>query len=174
MATAFDAAMDFTLPAEGRFVDDPDDAGGPTMEGITQAVYDRYRLSIGEINQSVELMTDSERDAIYSQQYWIPAHCNEMPVQLAVCHFDWAVNHGVTGAIETLQKILQVTADGNFGPKTRSAMLSADVDTIVSNYLDARRAWYKQRVIDVPSQQKFLNGWLKRVDDLESYIATLT
>lgn len=170
MTTPLDTALAFTLPAEGGYVDNPNDSGGATNHGITQATYDRYRLSTGDLNQSVKLISNDEVGAIYSSMYWIPAHCNEMALKLSVCHFDWSVNHGVQGAIITLQDVLGITGDGVFGPQTRSAMLSEDTTYIVTNYLNVRRQWYKNRVIQEPSQSEFLDGWLKRVDDLQAYL----
>lgn len=174
MSTLFETALAFTLPTEGGFVNDPDDSGGATNHGITQVTYDRYRLSLHEMNQSVQSITDDEVSAIYEQVYWTPAHCAEMPLQLAVCHFDWAVNHGVAGAIKTLQQVLSVADDGVFGPQTSSRLQqsarASNLPILIGDYLDARRAWYEQRVMDVPSQMKFKAGWLHRVNDLQTYV----
>ena len=167
------SSLAFTLPAEGGFVDNPLDSGGATMHGVTQTVYDRYRLSIGELNQSVRLISDDEVQHIYSEMYWTPAHCPDLSERVGICHFDWAVNHGVSGAIETLQGVIGVTQDGIFGQMTANAVQAMDESTLIVDYLDARAAWYKQRVVNDPSQSVFLTDWLNRVQTLREYLATL-
>jgi lysozyme family protein len=167
-------ALAFTLPAEGGFVDNPVDPGGATCQGVTQATYDRYRASINELNQSVRLIAPLEVQDIYREMYWVPACCDQLSNRLGVVHMDWSVNHGVSGAIVTLQGVVHVTQDGIFGPMTLQAIEARDENTVISNYLDARRAWYRAHVEAVPSQQIFLNGWLKRVDNLQAYVNGLS
>jgi len=174
---ALQTALFFVLREERGYVDNPADHGGPTNQGITQVTYDRYRSSLGELNQSVKLIAPGEVQAIYSEMYWTPAHCPVMPLTLAVCHMDWAVNHGVTGAMETLQQALAVPADGVFGPLTAAAMQSAtanDLGDLIETYLDLRRQWYQNDVSRDPSQGEFLEGWLGRVQRLSDYLATLS
>ncbi len=171
--TAFDLALKFTLPQEGGFGDNPNDAGGATNHGITQATDDRYRNSRGELNQSVELLTSVEEADIYSQMYWMPAHCSELPTKLAICHFDWAVNHGVHGAICTLQEAVDVPTDGVFGPITRTAVGALTQDVILTSYLALRRNWYKQYASAHSTQREFLEGWLSRVKSLQQYLEAI-
>ena len=90
-------ALAFTLPAEGGYVDNPDDDGGATDHGVTQHVYDFYRAAKGLPVQSVAQITDAEVHDIYQTKYWIAGHCGELGDALGVCHFDWCVNHGEIG-----------------------------------------------------------------------------
>ena len=166
-------ALNFTLPAEGGFVDNVHDAGGATNHGITQATYDRFRNSKGLAPNPVKDISDSEVQTIYEQMYWIPAHCAELPPKLGICHFDWSVNHGVPGAIKTLQDTLGIKADGIFGVATRTALENVPDEELVGAYLDARRTWYRARVQQKPDQEVFLNGWLNRVDELQKYVDSL-
>jgi lysozyme family protein len=170
---SLDAALAFTLKEEGGYVDDPDDSGGATNHGVTQDTYDHYRLNHGLQIKDVREIADHEVSDIYGSMYWLPAHCAELPPKLGICHFDWAVNHGVRGAIETLQTALYVTADGIFGAQTRAALEKEPEAETIKEYLDNRREWYRERVRHVPSQAKFLNGWLGRVDRLDKYLESL-
>ena len=117
--TNLQTALTFTLHEEGGLVDNPADPGGRTNHGITQATYNRYRNSLSLQAGDVADISDYDVEAIYSEMYWTPAHCPDLRLKLAVCHFDWAVNHGVTGAVLTLQTALGVTADGYLGHKAR-------------------------------------------------------
>ena len=166
-------ALGFTLKEEGGYVDNPNDEGGPTNHGITQATYDDYRKSHGLQVQPVNLITDSEVEDIYAYIYWAPAKCQLLPERLGICHFDWSVNHGLSGAMETLQRALGVTADGIWGSQTAAAVSLADEMAVVTEYNSLRRAWYRNRVMEKPNQAEFLPGWLKRVDQLDAYVEAL-
>ncbi|MHB8406304.1 MAG: glycoside hydrolase family 108 protein [Gammaproteobacteria bacterium] len=175
--TPFQTALFFVLREEGGYVDNPADHGGPTNQGITQATYDSYRRSTGKSAETVALIAPPEVLDIYSEMYWLPAHCQALPLTLAVCHFDWTVNHGVTGAIRTLQQVLSVEEDGVFGPMTAAALQSAgaqDLPALIESYLELRRQWYQNFVSRDPSQDQFLEGWLSRVNRLTDYLATLS
>ena len=170
---SFSQALAFTLKEEGGYVDDPADRGGATNRGITQATYDTYRHHKGLPAHGVRDIEDLEAADIYQAMYWSPAHCAELEARLGICHFDWAVNHGVHGAVATLQQALGVSPDGIFGPATRVALGSKPPEQTITNYLAIRRRWYMDRVNAEPDQAKFLAGWLGRVDRLESYLENL-
>jgi lysozyme family protein len=165
--TAFDLALAFTLTAEGGYVNDPADHGGATNKGITQATYGAWRESQKLPLRTVELLTSAETADIYRECYWNPGRCEQLPIRTAVVHFDWCVNHGVSGAIKTLQQVLGLEADGVWGPKTAQAVASHP-DPYYA-YINARRAWYTARVQAKPNQAKFLTGWLARCDKLQKY-----
>lgn len=166
-------ALTFTLPAEGGWSDNPADPGGATNHGITQATYSRYLKSKGLADRSVKDIEDFEIQDIYSEMYWIPSHAGELSVRLGVVQFDTAVNTGCPRAIKILQDSLGVTADGVFGVATRTALDDIPDEEICSAMLDARRTFYRALVTEKPNLEQFLNGWLKRCDQLQKYILTL-
>ena len=55
--------------------------------------------------------------AIYRQRYFKPSMCTAFTAPLALMHFDAAVNHGVSAAIQMLQGVARVTVDGEIGPE---------------------------------------------------------
>jgi lysozyme family protein len=171
--SALATALIFTLKEEGGYVDNPHDHGGATNHGVTQATYDAWRDSQKKKHRSVTKITDAEVQAIYGERYWTPGQCGVMSPALSVCHFDWCVNHGVTGAIETLQQALKVTVDGDLGPKSLAALKAQDMGTFWKDYNGLRRSWYEARVKAHPDQGVFLKGWLARVDRLDSYVGGL-
>jgi lysozyme family protein len=78
--------------------------------------------------------------------YWLPAHCDALPVKLAIAHFDTAYNEGIGEAIEILQHCLGVETDGEWGPITASALqtaLAGDEGGILESYLSRRVAVYQ-------------------------------
>lgn len=169
---SFAQALAFTLKEEGGYVDDPRDRGGATNQGVTQATYDRYRRGKGLTPRDVRGMDSDEVADLYQSLFWSPAHCDALARPLSICHFDWAVNHGVPGALRTLQGALGVAADGVFGPDTQAAADAADPMPTVARYLGLRRAWYLAHVEAEPDQGKFLAGWLARIERLQTYLET--
>lgn len=170
---SFDAALKFTLSEEGGFIDNPHDSGGATNHGVTQAVYDDYRDTKSLPHQSVQLITDAETRELYENNYWEPSRAQTMHSPLDVCHFDWSVNHGIQGALKTLQAALGVEADGIWGSETASALAISDPVETAQAYNTLRREWYKNRVKTRGDQAVFLTGWLGRVDRLDAYCDTL-
>lgn len=164
------AALAFTLKEEGGYVDDPDDHGGATNQGITQVTYDTWRDSDSQPRQSVRKISDEEVQGIYGEMYWMPGHCPALSPALAIAHFDWCVNHGCAGAIATLQQLLHVAADRVFGPATAAALAAQDDGGLWRSYDALRRGWYRAQVVAHPDQAAFLQGWLARVDRLDSYL----
>ena len=169
----FALALKFTLFAEGGYSDNPADGGGPTNYGITQATWDAYTAAQGLASSPVSGLPLSTAKVIYQQMYWEAGHCPDLPEKLAICHFDWCVNHGVVGAAFTLQTALDVAQDGNVGPITIAAAAKCDVWPTVVKYLQLREDWYQQDVVQNQSQQVFLDGWLTRVDNLRDYLENL-
>ncbi|HEY1774251.1 MAG TPA: glycosyl hydrolase 108 family protein [Gammaproteobacteria bacterium] len=168
----FDEALKFTLEEEGGYVDDPRDRGGATTQGVTQTSYESWRKSHDLAVQDVRLISDSEVRDLYRERFWEAGHCAELPMPLAVAHFDWCVNRGPGGALETLQEALGVTRDGLWGPATASAAAKS-APTVYIRYDALRRQWYLKRVAEAPDQAAFLKGWLKRVGRLDTYIEGL-
>jgi lysozyme family protein len=174
---AFSKALAFTLREEGGFVDNAHDHGGRTNHGITQAAYDEWRVKQGLGFADVAVIQGEEVARFYSD-IWIGAHCDDMSLGLATCHFDWSVNHGigryhVAGSLETLQETLQVEVDGVYGAKTRAALLALDHDDLWKEYETLRREWYQARVKSHPDQAVFIHGWLGRCDRLDAYVDNL-
>lgn len=167
----FGTALIFTLQAEGGYVDNHADKGGPTNRGVTQAEYDSYRTRKGVSLRSVQQLEDFECQDIYQTDYWAKGHCNEIGgPKLAICHFDWCVNHGVHGAIETLQDVLAIQVDGIFGAQTRAALEHMPQDDLIAEYIQQRRDYYEARAKTHPDQAQFLKGWLARCDALAKYL----
>lgn len=162
--TPFDRALAKTLAYEGNVSDHAADRGGLTKWGVTQGAYDRWRVKTGQAPRPVTEMTEAEMRAVYLDDYWMPAGCDQLPDELAEAVFDMAVNSGATRAVRTLQRVLGVTVDGVPGPETFSAAHEAG-PMVALHFLKARAALYRDIVRDDPSQVVFLAGWINRLLD---------
>lgn len=87
----FPACLDFTLAQEGGYVVDD---GGPTNFGITQHTYDHWREQFGLKPAPVRYITQANVANIYQALYWDAAKCDQLPIGIDLCVFDWAVNSG--------------------------------------------------------------------------------
>ncbi|MFY9223527.1 MAG: glycosyl hydrolase 108 family protein [Blastocatellia bacterium] len=162
----FDKALSFVLRWEGGYVDDPDDPGGATNKGITQNVFNNYLKSQDQPIVSVKDITNEQVTTIYQQNYWEAAHCDTLPSNLAIAQFDTAVNMGVGRAVKFLQAALGVTVDGVYNANTSNTAQKCDVSTTLKTYLDARESYYRE-IAQHKNLDKFLKGWLNRLDALK-------
>lgn len=162
----FKKALKFTLSWEGGYSNDPADPGHMTMRGITQDVFNVYLDSQFLPRRPVLEITDEELNNIYFEEYWIKSGCEGFTDnKMSVCHFDCAVNTGVTRAVKILQCVVGVKDDGKFGAKTLSAVLSASGKS--SELIQARKDFYAELVKKNKNLEKFYNGWINRCVALE-------
>jgi lysozyme family protein len=172
MDSNFENSLNFTLRMEGGFSNTRGDHGGKTMMGITQKVFDDYLIRKGRLPQSVQSITRSEVEDIYYNGYWLKAHCQDFPFPLALAVFDFAVNSGPFAAIQNLQKVLGIIADGVYGPITKQTVTEAvnrDLHKLVSKYVE-RREQFMRYLATRPGQRKFLTGWLNRLSQLRDFL----
>lgn len=167
----FETSLRFVLKWEGdRFTNDPDDRGGATRFGIIQREYDSYRRRRGLPARSVEFITRDEVREIYQHEYWQAVQGNRLPTPLDIVMFDTGVLMGVGRAIRFLQQSLGVTVNGIIGSETLNALSGADSSAIADEFLSRREAFLHRIVERNPSQEKFLRGWLNRLNDLRRTI----
>lgn len=164
MKANFAASLAAVLLHEGGFVDDPQDPGGATNKGITQAVYDDWRVVQRLPKRSVESLNDYEVGAIYRKLYWDRCRCDELPAGVDYAVFDFAVNSGPGRAAHFLQRALAVADDGTIGPATIAAATAADVPTLLNKLCSARQAYLEQ----LPTFAHFGTGWTRRVAEVEA------
>lgn len=169
--SGFNQALPFVLRMEGGYVDDPDDRGGATNYGVTQATYDAWNDSRGHPRRPVKQITKTEVDAIYHSRYWVDGKCDALPWPLSAAHFDACVNHGIGNAAKMLQQAVGATVDGEIGPKTLAAAARAwtKSDDVLEDLLWTRLDFYYR--ISKGTQVKFLRGWLRRVIHLRETLS---
>ena len=155
----FRKSLAFVLRWEGGYVNDPADPGGATNKGITQGTYNAYRQDKGLPTQSVRFITQSEVEDIYFNRYWKASGSDQLSPGLAMVQFDTAVNMGVSRANQFLAQARQSAG--------------TDETSLINRYLAIREAYYRGIVANNPSQGKFLNGWLNRLNTLRKEVASI-
>ncbi|MEW6257103.1 MAG: glycosyl hydrolase 108 family protein [Pseudomonadota bacterium] len=158
-ASSFGAALARVLRHEGGYSNHPADPGGPTQNGVTQRVYDAYRLRAGVPARSVRLLEEGERTAIYRRQYWDAVRGDDLPAGLDYAVFDAAVNSGPAQAAKWLQRAAGVRADGQVGVLTLAAVAKAEAAPLAAAVCDQRIAMLRT----LKTWPVFGRGWGRRV-----------
>ncbi|MBR7436834.1 Predicted lysozyme (DUF847) [Klebsiella oxytoca] len=166
---AFLHALSFIRAREGDYVNDPTDKGGETKYGISDR---RDGLADGKTDVDgdgkpdtrIKDLTEEQAGQIYFRDYWYPSYCSEWPDGISLFVFDSAVQHNPKKAIQLLQDAVGVTADGIIGPKTRTAVASADAEWLLTRCFLRRSRYYADIIKSNASQGKYLNGWFNRLD----------
>lgn len=160
MRANFDASLAHVLKHEGGYVNHPRDPGGATNRGVTQAVYDAWRVDHALPVQGVQIITPSEVMAVYKRRYWDALKCDQLPAGLDYCLFDFGVNSGVGRAARFLQNAVGVLEDGKIGPVTLAA--AKDKPELIDKICDMRLAFLK----GLRTYRTFGKGWSRRVADV--------
>lgn len=145
------------------YVNDPADRGGETKFGIAKNA---------NRDLNITTLTWEEAKANYYRRYWLAGKCDQLPGRVAVLHFDGCVNHGVNRANTFLQAAVRVTQDGIIGPVTLAKVKAANPFVVSSLICDQREAFYRRIVAANPSQAKFLNGWLRRINEMRAFVGS--
>lgn len=165
MRQTFDTANHWIGGHEDGYSNHPDDPGGPTNHGVTQAVYDAYRRRRKLPTRDVREISSAEVNDIRLRQYWIPAGGDVLPVGLDYAVFDFCYHSGANRAVKELQrqlatKVSGIKADGIVGEMTLDAVERyGSVESLIAAYC-ARRMAFLQRLKNWSS---FKTGWTRRV-----------
>lgn len=102
---------------------------------------------------------------VYKNFFWNPIHGDQIPYDgVAACIFSFAVNENPRTAVETLQNVLEVKADGVLGPATLAELTQKDPQIVEKLYRASWIDWYHMDANRNPSKAGFLNGWINRAN----------
>ena len=156
------------LKSEGGYVNDPHDHGGETNLGVTKAAWAEYMgrpIADGEM----KALTPDIVKPFYKIRYWDKCKCDFLPAGVDYMVFDLAVNGGVGRGAKMLQTVVGVNADGAIGPATLAALaaLKDDPKVLIGKMSQYKESFYKAIVAAKPDQEKFLKGWLNRIQSVQ-------
>jgi lysozyme family protein len=164
MIDNFGLSLGYVLRSEGGYVNDPQDPGGATNEGVTQHQYDIWRIAHHQETRSVRFIDPNEVEAFYKAWYWDKVVGNILPSGVDYCVFDCAVNSGPHRAAEWLQEAVGALPDGQIGQKTMAAVAATDPEHIIEMVCNERLAFLET----LPTWHHFGNGWTNRVNQVEA------
>lgn len=160
---SFGPALTCVLAEEGGYSDHPDDPGGATMMGITQATLAAWR-GMPVTGADVRALARNEAAAIYRARYWNAVRGDDLPAGLDLAVFDFAVNSGASRAIRALQRALGVAVDGLIGPETLAAARARPAPETVRTLCAGRLAFLER----LSTFAIFGRGWTRRVREIEA------
>ena len=150
----FDQALKTLLKHEGGYIDHPNDPGGITNYGITQAVARQHGYTGDMRTIPMDVVS-----AIYRKAYWGTIRAEELPAPLRYPLFDAAVNSGTGQAVKWLQRALGVKDDGVMGDQTLAAIRQADADQLTRKMIGHRLVM----LANLQHFAQFGKGWTRRV-----------
>lgn len=146
------------LEIEGGYVNDPDDLGGETKYGISKRSYPKEDIRGLTVHRAIEL---------YMRDIWVPNRLTEINNQTtANIIFRFIVHTGAYRAIkliqQTVNEYITITIDGVIGSQTLKAINTINDICLQTALRVTICRYYLRLVTRIPSQEKFLKGWIKR------------
>lgn len=177
MRENFTRCLALSRVSEGGYSNNPHDDGGPTMKGITIAVFRGFmrnnRLGIDDL----KAISDETVAAIYKQNYWDKVKGDELPKGVDYTAFDYALNSGPGRPAKAIQRIVGAEVDGAIGDKTLAKIKTVDPRFLITE-VNAERLAFMKRAKNSKGEllwTTFGVGWQRRVDAvLRDSLAMLT
>lgn len=142
------------------YVNIPSDRGGETKYGVAQKA--NPNISVYDLDLDGAMN-------VYFNQYWLRGSCDKLTYPITLIHFDGCVNHGIGRANKFLQRAVGAVEDGQIGPATLRAINSMDAEILIKRLSKIRADFYNAIVQRDPSQQMFLKGWMRRIDEVTDF-----
>lgn len=181
------ALINMILQHEGGYVNDSCDNGGETYRGISRKsnpnwngweIVDSLKpVKRGEIikNCDLEVMVIDFYDEKYYQRLRLDEISDLMISGHLLCQ---SVHSGRSAGVKCLQRSINAVlgantlrVDGIIGNKTISKCNELrDNCELTNEIVMERKKFYKSVVDKNPSQKKFYQGWINRVDNTTRYI----
>ena len=158
MKENFEKSLELVLQHEGGYINHPSDPGGMTNLGVTQRVWEDY-VGHKVDEATMRSLTKEMVSPLYRKQYWDAVHGDQLPSGADYLAFDFSVNAGAFRSIKTLQRALNITADGVIGPVTLKAIQDANAEEFINNFTNAKEVFYR----NLSNFPTFGRGWLNRV-----------
>lgn len=181
-----EAIISKTLETEGGYANVSGDAGGETYCGIARNSNPNWKgWKIVDAHKPLkwnQKIQDSELEQlvieIYDSKYYQPIKADRIDSDMIRTHlYDMGVNAGTGAAVKILQKAINkvygisIAVDGAIGNITLTYTNNkAKLNELINEFINQRRIYYHNLVTIKPSNQKFLQGWLNRVEITTKFV----
>ena len=182
----FDEAYKPMQTDEGGYVNDLQDPGGETIQGIARNMNSKWegwpiidrlktRSDWPKTDSSISIYLASNPDLqemikhFYQDQYWdvIQGDCiNDQKVADTI--FNFGINAGIKTSISIAQMVVGCAADGVIGGETIAKLNSEDPGRFLADFTLAKIARYISIVKKKPISIKYFYGWVKRAMEYKS------
>jgi len=162
----FDQYFPRILDSEGRVYENvPGDSGGCTHYGLILDDVKSFFKKLDATCEDVKSLTEDDAFKMYKSLYWDKFFADEILNQsVAEYAVDGAINQGVRLISKYVQEIVGIAVDGVVGKNTVDAINAHDQKDLFDRLKQKRINRYNEIVANNPSQQKFLKGWMNRVN----------
>jgi len=145
------------------------DLGGATAYGIIISTLKAACASGVVSHDDICKLTQDEAKLIYRKNFWDRYGWGELAWPVCLCCLDISINHG--GFAWILQRAAQdcgqtLKIDGKFGKQTFAALKACEPVKLAKAIVEQRKKYYEKIVAKNPSQKVFMNGWLRRNNEM--------
>lgn len=152
-----------------KFVNNPNDKGGPTKYGVILSTWKQYgydKNHDGDVNvEDLKLIDLNDAKRIAKKIFWDYFKADQINNQsLAELIADWGYNSGRTTVARRVQRILKVPVDGVFGDLTIKAINKSNQNKLFEAVKQDRKDFIDFLVKIDPTQKVFYKGWMNRIN----------
>lgn len=182
--------INMILQHEGGYVDDPKDNGGETYRGISRRNnpdWCGWKIidALKPVKRGVVINNDELESMVidfYDEKYYQKLKLDEINDLMISAHLlCQSVHSGRSAGIKCLQRSINdvlgdntLCVDGAIGNNTINKCNELEGNCeLINAIVKERKRFYKSIVEKNPSQKKFYQGWLNRVDNTTKYINSL-
>ncbi|MFY9150848.1 MAG: glycosyl hydrolase 108 family protein [Prolixibacteraceae bacterium] len=175
----FDLAFPSILIHEGGYVNDPDDPGGETYQGIARKMHplwlgwtiiDLLKKQGGfpvSVQSPAEMeilkQLDYKVKSFYFSNFWMKIQGDKIADQkVADSIFDFAINAGIPVSISLAQSVVNAKPDGVMGAKTIDALNRIDVKYFLAAFTLTKINRYVAICNKRQMSKKYFFGWVVR------------
>ena len=175
--STFELACPTILRHEGGYINNKNDAGGPTKYGISlrwlkaQGLYGDVNGDLVVDIRDIQALTVDQAEGFYRVKWWDKYGYGRILDQtIATKIFDTAVNMGAPAAARIAQKAVNalggstIATDGLLGPNSIYRVNCAATGLLLQGLRLGQAARYRELATD-PRLEGFLPGWLNRAFD---------
>lgn len=186
----FDDAHEIVAFVEGGYCNHPNDPGGPTKHGCSQAFLTDFARNAARREflrglgvaapvtaDTIRGLTKGQVKEIFRNWFWDAPGLERLPWNVAIFCYDAGVNHGQKVGIKMMQRAARLADatladDGIIGPKTLAAV-EATRAWLFGECMIARRDYYNAIIRKDRKKEVFRNGWANRLKYLEENVLRL-
>jgi lysozyme family protein len=163
----FQISLQIVLLHEGGISNVAADKGGVTNSGISSQLLASYLKQPVSTNQIIALSPDTISD-IYRKLFWDEMNLSSLRDQnLATVLFDLAVLMGVPRVVCFVQEVLNLHPDGILGSHTVSSINQfVSAEWLACEVIFQAQIRFGEDCVRDQSQLEFIDGWLKRSQNL--------
>jgi len=138
-----------------------------TKYGVSALAYEAEYNKIPTLKDMRNLTP--EKAAFVLRRYWNNCKGDNINNQsIANLLVDWHYNSGFSG-IKAAQRVLNLMPDGIVGNKTLNVLNGENKDIIFGTIWEARKKFLLNIVFKRPQMNKYIKGWLNRLNDFKYY-----